>query len=309
MKRRILQALILLTIVIFFVLAFYKKWDEIKGYHWDFNYIYLFSSLLSLGIFLFLLSCMWNLLLTKLGEKLSLGECIRIWFFSQVCKYVPGKIWSILGRVYLCEQKGLSRTKSSISVFLESGLLVLSGLVLSALLFIYEQNVLLLNRGVFYFLLIPFGLVFIHPRIIEKSINYIFRAFKREEVRIYLHYNQILGLFTAYSSILVIYGLSNYLLINSVTSLSLSKLPVITGMFILSWVVGIISFLTPAGIGVREGVLSLLLSLYMPLPIAILISLLARACWMFADFFIITILSILPLMKKGLVYSKKRAAE
>ena len=54
---------------------------------------------------------------------------------------------------------------------------------------------------------------------------------------------------------------------------------VLTACFALAWVIGFLSFLTPGGLGVREGLLSLLLSSYMPAPQATLIALICRV-WM-----------------------------
>jgi len=62
-------------------------------------------------------------------------------------------------------------------------------------------------------------------------------------------------------------------LIISIYSFPVSWLPVTIGIFSIA---GVSQFLTPSGIGVLEGVLTVLLSLYLPVPIAILIALLAR---------------------------------
>jgi len=53
----------------------------------------------------------------------------------------------------------------------------------------------------------------------------------------------------------------------------------LTACFAFAWIVGFLSFLTPGGLGIREGLLSLLLSRYMPTPQATLVALLCRV-WM-----------------------------
>lgn len=54
---------------------------------------------------------------------------------------------------------------------------------------------------------------------------------------------------------------------------------ILTACFAFTWIVGFLSFLTPGGIGIREGLLGLLLANYMPAPQATLVALLCRV-WM-----------------------------
>jgi uncharacterized membrane protein YbhN (UPF0104 family) len=50
----------------------------------------------------------------------------------------------------------------------------------------------------------------------------------------------------------------------------------LTGAFAFSLTIGFLAVFVPGGLGVREGILVLLLSLYFPLPVATLISIFSR---------------------------------
>ena len=56
----------------------------------------------------------------------------------------------------------------------------------------------------------------------------------------------------------------------------LSLLPVLAGIVNVSATVGFLVLIAPSGLGVREGVLAFLLSLYLPAPVAVTISLASR---------------------------------
>jgi hypothetical protein len=67
-----------------------------------------------------------------------------------------------------------------------------------------------------------------------------------------------------------------YFLAKSVSPVSLAFLPACWGFVALSGVVGTLAFFLPGGVGAREISLSLLLSSYIPLSVAIALALLFR---------------------------------
>jgi hypothetical protein len=55
---------------------------------------------------------LWQMILGGLGTPLSYRNRYRIFFLSQLGRYIPGKIWSILGLVYLSQKEGVSEVVS-----------------------------------------------------------------------------------------------------------------------------------------------------------------------------------------------------
>jgi uncharacterized membrane protein YbhN (UPF0104 family) len=58
-----------------------------------------------------------------------------------------------------------------------------------------------------------------------------------------------------------------------------------SSIFALAWCAGFVVVFVPAGIGVREGVLTLLLAGFMPAGAALSLALLARLAWLIAEGF------------------------
>ena len=73
--------------------------------------------------------------------------------------------------------------------------------------------------------------------------------------------------------------------------MSFSLVIVFSGILAASWLGGYLSIIVPGGFGVREGLLSLLLNIYLPLPIAVFIALLSRI-WMVGSEVLTTLLFI-----------------
>jgi hypothetical protein len=126
------------------------------------------------------------------------------------------------------------------------------------------------------FPLIILLLVFIHPKILGYVLNFGLKLLRRKKIKIKISYFQILMLILLYCIYWVIIGTSFYLMINAIVALKIQFLLVVSGMFAVSWALGFLSFFTPGGIGVREGILTLLLSLLFPTGIAIVITIIWR---------------------------------
>ena len=98
----------------------------------------------------------------------------------------------------------------------------------------------------------------------------------REKIKISLEYKDILILLSIYLFLWLIIGGAFFCLVKSVYYVEFSEAIFLWGIFSISWVVGFLSFITPGGMGVREGLLAILLSMYMPITVAIIISLIVR---------------------------------
>lgn len=67
-----------------------------------------------------------------------------------------------------------------------------------------------------------------------------------------------------------------FFLIRAIYPLEITHIFSVSAAYTLAWIVGFIVLFAPAGLGVREGVLTLILSAIMPTPLAIAISFISR---------------------------------
>jgi hypothetical protein len=71
-------------------------------------------------------------------------------------------------------------------------------------------------------------------------------------------------------------GIGSFLLVRSFYPLTLTQLPVMMGGYAVSWMIGFLVLITPAGLGVREGIYTLILKTVMPEPVAIISAMVTR---------------------------------
>ena len=77
------------------------------------------------------------------------------------------------------------------------------------------------------------------------------------------------------------------------TGLSLDKLPVFIAMNAAAYLIGYVSFITPSGLGFREGALVAFLSPFFPTPVAVALALAARL-WSTAGEMLGVLIAVLP---------------
>jgi len=247
----------------------------------EINYSSLILSILILLIFFVIYILIYKLLLEKNGGTLSFKKIYTLWFFSQFGKYIPGKVWVVMGKAYLFQKEGVSKKTAAITVTLEFGFSIIGGLIFALLsLPFWPKNQII--RSLYPLLcLIPIGLIAVYPSFFERVVNSLLGIFKRERIKLGLSYYEMLSFISIYTLIWIIFGIAFYFFINALYPIAVSSIPAITGMFSFSWSIGFLSFFAPAGIGVREGILTILLSICIPMEVAALVSISSRL-WMTA---------------------------
>jgi len=224
----------------------------------------------------------WYLITLRLKISVSARETLENWFYSQLGKYVPGKVWLLLSRFYFYESKGKSKKAISVALFVETvTMVVAAGLMfLAALAFFKEVRPFYTGRQSLWLVLVfVLGFLFLHPRVLEKILNWTLAQFKKDPVSLPISYSNILWiLFVSLLSWLV-GGVGFYLFVDSVYPVAPQYILFLTGALAISSTIGLIALFAPGGLGVREGALVYLLSSVMATPVAVILSILTRI-WM-----------------------------
>lgn len=274
--KSIIKGGIILTIFYFLGRSLYRNWRQVDFMHLHFNVPLLMASFFFLWTYSLLSVYGWRLILKRLNISLSFLKGLRIFFYSELGKYLPGKIWAWAGRLYFCEKIGIPNSKTFVSMVLELALTVISGIFIFLISLLFSSR---FRMDINPFLLIVVAILIItviHPKILVRIINVFLRLLKKQPIKIDLDFSQILIMTAYYCIIWFCFGIAFYFLINSVTFITPSKIPIITGSFAISSTIGVMALFAPAGLGVREGILAVLLNNFFPISLAILISLLSR---------------------------------
>lgn len=108
--RRLIRHTLQVALLGFFAWYLYVHWGD---YEHVFEHAQPSWGALTLSCVVVLVSYVvliqtWRLTVEAWGEQLSLGSATRIWFVSNLGKYVPGKYWSIAAMGTLAQEQGIS---------------------------------------------------------------------------------------------------------------------------------------------------------------------------------------------------------
>ncbi|MCO8127229.1 flippase-like domain-containing protein [Acidimicrobiia bacterium EGI L10123] len=280
--QRRLRAAFLVVAVAFAVLALASQWDEAGERIGDLSVTHVgLAALCTIGS-LAASFFAWRETLAGLGDRLPVPTAARIFFLGQLAKYVPGSIWAIVGQMELAKVHGVRRERTatagivvlviSLAMGLTLGLLAVPAL-LDADSELYASSVLLL---------IPLAVV-LHPKVLTWLVQTGLRILKRPALEAPLSITTIwrVAAFSLLSNGLL--GLQIWQLAVDVGGEGWALLALAIGGYGLAASVSLVVIPLPAGAGLREAILVLLLAPDIGAASATLVAILARLLLTVAD--------------------------
>lgn len=202
-----------------------------------------------------------------------------------IARYIPGNIFHFVGRQLLGNKLGISHFILALSSVLESFLLLIVGF--SVILLGFSQNffnisifdhldinnkkLLLLIAGGCFITVIYFSY--------KKHLGEIFKSFSMRDI------GKLAIVCVCYSLFLVINGVILFCIFSFMlkTDLKIGELPIILCAQVFAWMGGFITPGAPGGLGVREALLTMILSNILPASIIIAGVLIFRVITLFGE--------------------------
>ncbi|MEA3296717.1 MAG: lysylphosphatidylglycerol synthase domain-containing protein, partial [candidate division Zixibacteria bacterium] len=116
---------VLAVIVIYFAgRQLVANWSEVSQYHWTIDPLLIVLSVVLHLVTFALFSKVWCLLIGAFGHQVPLRHGFKIAYIANLGRYIPGKIWPVIGMVYLLKQINISKE----TAFASWGIATLLGL-------------------------------------------------------------------------------------------------------------------------------------------------------------------------------------
>ncbi|MBI5649457.1 MAG: flippase-like domain-containing protein [Chloroflexi bacterium] len=285
--RRIIGYAFALAVLFFLGRLLVQTWDQIaaSGFKFEFDLPRLLLSLILLIVARAFAVEAWRRVLLSFGERLDFAFGVRVWFLSNLTRYVPGNIWQVATMLVMVEQKGVSKTNALLSQVVYTALALAIAGLLGLMFFLMRPEILqgILDPGIvpyapliavilfsalmIFFALPPVnrGLVALTARITRRAITAPTPTFAR-------------GLVPPIFSLLMwlTNGIAFYLFADSITPVAPANLLAFIAMNAGAYWIGYVSFITPSGLGFREGALAWMLASFFPAPVAVALALATR---------------------------------
>lgn len=303
MKLRKILSLILTTII-FIVLTtnIIQNWSVIKSLPWHFNGINAVLLLLFLCPIYLINSSSWFLVLRALGNRIGYLQSIRIWLLSNASRFIPGVVWQYGGRIYLSSNAGVPTGTTFTALLVELVFLMTVVLIIILTTFSfwnYSADIKFFQIAALILpIFITLILFFNNQRVITKVASiYKMITGKESEVKSFKLSIYWIGiLLVSYSFQFIFAGSVLFLLTKLTVNLDWSLYPIFIGIFAASWLLGYVTMIAPAGLGVQEISIATMLSFYMPFPVASVIAILFRLMLLLTE--AITILFVSMIFKR-----------
>jgi hypothetical protein len=262
--------------------SLFKSWRQIDLSSFNLNGGYLLAALVPHAVGMALAALGWGLIVRRLDRGSSLLKSAKIYYYTNVPKNLPGTVWYILGRVYLHEKEGLTKTVTTVAVVLETVVIFLaSALVYLVCLMLQPGSAVVDWRCIL--LLFLAGATLLHPAVFSRAVNYvILRLGQPGLASVSLRFQDISLWLALYVIVIGIGGAALFLLVNAVYPAPVGTFLLITRAWAISVILSSLVFWLPGHLGIRDGILVVALNSFLPISAALVIALLWRV-WMAFD--------------------------
>ncbi len=203
----------------------------------------------------------WTRLIRGFGHDLPYWEVYRIYRKSEASRYVPGGIWQFASRIYLTGRLGVGSATCLAATLLDMALAALAAMVPAAWLAgtaagslgTWQRTALLA------FPLVACALV--HPKVLNSWAKPAAKLLKQPYRRLEIGASQMLAIWSAYVVAATLLGLAMATLARALLpGIGREEFAYVAGCYALAWVAALLTMVAPAGMGVREGILGVLLA-------------------------------------------------
>jgi uncharacterized membrane protein YbhN (UPF0104 family) len=281
-RRTLVSGVLVVAMVVAFGWALRGQWDDIadslRRQHW-----YVVTGALGLALAGVSLSFLiWRGTLAVLGSRLPTRPAARLFFVTQLGKYLPGAVWPVVAQMRLGKELGVPKQRMGLAFLLTLGLSTLVGILVGAAalpaLLQAEGRVVLLGL-----LAVPVLVALLVPTVLNALLGTALRILRRPGLERPLHERDVLRGVGSALLFWLVYGGHVWLLAVGLGADPWEALPVAVGGFAIAFSLGPLLVVLPAGAGVREAVLILLLHSVLPTSDATAVALTSRGVLMATD--------------------------
>jgi glycosyltransferase 2 family protein len=236
--------------------AIARDWKQITTALGHLGFLSVAAALVSVVIAQILTSQMWRQLLASLGSPLSAGAAARILFIGQLGKYLPGSIWPVLAQMELGKAHQVPRSRSASASVLVMLLTLITGLLIALVTLPFAAGPMPYRWAL---LITPVLLAMLYPKVLNRIIGWLLRLARQAPLEAPLTARTLSRALAWAVGVWICYGLQIWILATRLGAPAGKTALIALGGFAFAWSVGFVIVFAPAGAGVRDVLLLLML--------------------------------------------------
>ena len=290
-KKKFLHCIsfiVLLLMLYFFYKEFRNNWNIFHKYYFNINLIYIIIAFFSIFFAYIIDTFILHICINKhiARRRIPFLTNIAIFNTSNILKYIPGRIWGYMAQVLFFSKKRISKSEVLYVNFICFIGNFFSSILLGILCVIYYFPILeyKIKLILLIFLILDLTFIFWNTTLINILIRFINFHFNMEIQILHTSKFLLIGIQLVYLIHWYFVGLGGYLLAQGIgLEISFTNFYAILASMSLSWVIGYLSVITPGGLGVREGVMYVILNQVTNVQTALLMPIATRLLYLLVE--------------------------
>lgn len=268
-----------LVVVVFIGRAIQANWHEVREAEWELSLAHLAASFLACSFWYWARPRGWTTVLNRFGHAVRFRAIFRVYRRAEMSRFVPGAVWQFVSRVYLLREWGVEPAACLAATLIDFVLAMLAaapvaalglGQALPAFEDYYRWAAAAFVLG---------ALTVVHPKLLNAWVGFLARKTGRPYTELKIRWRTIIAIWVMYLAAWIAWAFGAALFVRGVLRIEPAELVHIATSYALAWLAAMLTMIAPAGMGVREGFLGLLLEPILPLGTALSVAVAIRL-WM-----------------------------
>lgn len=269
---KVLKYILIIVVVYFAGKKLINNWQEVVQYDWVLNPYFLVLAVVTHLLTFVLLAQVWCFLISGFGYRISLPTAFKISYIANLGRYIPGKVWQVFGMVYLAKKVNIRQEAAVASWGLAQMFAIPAAFLVCLVAIAWHPELLateigrFVGTGLYVAILIVFVLsllIIVAPNRTLVLFNMILKMLKRPPITFQISKSTALKVYVGYFVAWLVFGFSFWLFAKSIAATT--EIPVVAGIgaFVISYQIGYLTLFSPGGLGVRELILTSVMTAYL----------------------------------------------
>ncbi|GAA1327957.1 hypothetical protein GCM10009592_15400 [Brachybacterium rhamnosum] len=283
LRSRAVKAGFLVVALALAVWAVVSQWDEVSAALVSMDPLLLVAALALGLVYVVLTMLSWRAVLADHGTPLPMSSAAPVFLVSQLGKYVPGGVWNIVAAAEMGADHRIPRRRSVSAMLVTLLISMVTGLMLAAISMPFSPPALA-DRFGWVLVLLPLFVIVLLPPVLGRIVALALRVTKGEPLERPLRWRGI-GAAVGWQLLAwIVAGLQVWVLAVGVgMEADARSVLLCIGGYGFAWVVGFLVVVVPAGAGVRESILAIMLGASLSTGGVLAVVLLSRVVLTLAD--------------------------
>ena len=280
--RPLLTAVFVAGALAFLIWTAAQNWADIQRFDWRVRPLLLAASIVAHVAVLAWGVYVWGRVLRRFDlEVPRFPTLLRIWFGSALARYVPGAIWQFVAAAQLARVAGLAPVVLLTSMLVHVGFSLLAAAAIAALT-LSQPSVIPAGQTAVFAMLLG-AVLLVHPAVIGGMVRLVARVSRKSALVWRGSWLDGVELLTLSLLSWALYGGAFVLFAAAIIDLPSGLALPLTGVNALSFLAGYLVIFAPAGLGVREVSMTILLADLLPAGVATLLAVASRLWTVMAE--------------------------